>query len=766
MPTAGALALALLLAACGQAQRIGSEEEPVPVGQVDAASAADGEAHATPAPMSLPPDEIDAPAGRGISEAERIAEALPAGTATVARERALAMRAIAAAPAPAELVHEEDEPAIVPTAAAFSGPAEDLPVEGFRIGWTAGVSPRIDCPPDCAPVTTVARGRSYQLDVAVVDRALQARVSTTLEERLRELREDRALVVHLVPIFADGVSPAPGNGTTAYPLVLRKPSPPPSPSIDDEEAGTGADGTGSDDAGADDRTDRVFGRQSIPFLVNAYARGCAQIVLSVWNEEMTIALDGLVVTMPIDGFFGQTSCRDPSDRERRLQAPVVKSMADVVDVLDRPAGVADDASHVGLHVFEVGASRGDSYAVMVVQPRDGERQVAGWRLVSSIEDAFRANAEFQRRVVADRGYLSQAERGHWAYQKAAKFIKDKLFSAQASSQLPGMSAEQAFAALKALAESDDETVVSAQFFVPGRGGDSERMYLPLRMLAAPGSQLITNDFTLVEPISVPGALTPGCVSRWHVLVGRSVAHDLPDEHKRIVDRIVALPPTDWRNAALTGHTQVEAFFAGTAGTPPSAASSAASAPAGAEGIILVAHYGSDGIEIERGSGEVIDMEDIRRRFAPGSAAFLAACNTASPNASNGLIQRLHRHNVESFIASPLSVPTDYALVLTEQLINDIDRAYYEGDTPTLQALYAQAVATTERRYSETNGFVGDGHLHREYVLIGDPSVRLCPRPRQPDPEHEDPEHEERVEEDEADGRASDGRGTGGDPAET
>ncbi|MGH8109169.1 MAG: hypothetical protein ACREO1_10705 [Arenimonas sp.] len=571
-------------------------------------------------------------------------------------------------------------------------------VEQVQLGWDADVSPESECFPSCAPFISITRGKTYNLNLSVVAEAVEARISSILDVAVKATPKGESLKVNLVPIFASGVSPSSNTAYhTSYPLSLKRPVL--SPSTEPAQK---------------------WGSTKIPFVVNSFARGCAQIVVSVWNEEMTIALDSLLVTVPVDGFIGQTSCRDPANGNLRLQKTMVQSMADVVDIFADPRSMESKSNRVGIHVFEVGASRGDSYAVVVIHTGSTEAQVSGWRLVSTITESFRTDQEFQNRVTLDRKQLSQTESGRWAYQKTAEFIKKKLFTAESPSQVPGMSAEQTFDAIKAAIESDPKTRVSAQFFVPGGADGNERMYLPLRMLAAPNSKLIAGDFVLIEPISASNTNNSStCISKWNVLTGPSILKNLEEPHRLIANRITALHEKSWRAPTIASHDGVKAFF------NPAAGSSAA--PTSPEGIVLLAHYGAGGIEIESDI-EKIDMEDIKRSFAPGSVAFLAACGTAAPNASNGLIHNLHQRNIDSFVASPLSVPADYALVLTEHLLKAIDSSYENHKTPTLQELYAEAVEATSLHYKNTNGFIGDGHQHLEYVLIGDPTIRLCNLP--------------------------------------
>jgi hypothetical protein len=316
----------------------------------------------------------------------------------------------------------------------------------------------------------------------------------------------------------------------------------------------------------------------------------------------------------------------------------------------------------------------------------------------------------------DRTRMKGAAEGDWIYERTAEFIRDNLFREAGGHY-------RAFERIRDFVNASEGVDVSVQLYVPLTGSDEYGlMFLPLRVMSAPGSRIFSNDFSQFSPLPDSGTTGKECISNWQVIVNPDLANvgSSPDNKKAAladsIQRLEDLPETRWRATTLSGYDDIRDYFA----QFPDARRENAM-PAGATGLIVVAHYGHGTLGLE--GGEVLPIDGFDRRFPAGSAAFLAACETAIPTEADGIIRQLRRDNVETFVASPLQVPVDYAVALMDNLVMQIDDAYAHGRTPTLGELYRNAMAAVERQSDDDN--ISNKVLGREYVLAGNPDQSLC-----------------------------------------
>ena len=596
----------------------------------------------------------------------------------------------AAAPvvAPPRIEAVENETEAVEVTAEHTGrlttssqPDASIAASAPNVGWVSVVYDDESCGNDCAQVDVLERNHSYTLALNLLSDSYQERASERVNEAFRATPPGGALKLKLIPVFTNGATDAEDRTDLAqisFELVKQTP-------------------------------DSASGRSTIPFAVTSSARGCVQMVVSVWDAKMRLALDDLLVMIPLKG--EQSQCRDPASPSTALTRPKVRSLAGGSDSYWASGPDDDSLRRISLHFFETGNR---SFAIVSIREPDKPIEVAGWRLQSGLSDSFRSEEEFQKRVVDDRQQLDFVDIDQrWAYQSAAELLKDKLFTYDDDWKPMGALPGDVFGRISEMIKSDPAPVVSAQFFVNDRSPDARRMYLPLRLLAGPNSRMMSRDFHLVEPLRLASDTGNRCIAHWNVIVGASVDTGVPEAFAKIPKRIASLPERPWRSKALRTLDATRAFFRNDG------------APATTQGLIVAAHHGKYGFEIEPKRGSIMP-EDLKRGFGPGSSAFLAACGTASPESSSGMIRRLHQKNFESFVASPLSVQTGYALVLTEQLLAVLDKAYESGENATVKELYDRAIEETSRIYKLNNLNPGDAYQGLEYVQIGDPSTRICP----------------------------------------
>lgn len=177
----------------------------------------------------------------------------------------------------------------------------------------------------------------------------------------------------------------------------------------------------------------------------------------------------------------------------------------------------------------------------------------------------------------------------------------------------------------------------------------------------------------------------------------------------------------WRPQALSIYEDIEGYF-----EPESVSEKAKQAAEdrseadGGTGLIILAHYGDGKLGLDRDLE--LPVSQLTRPFPYGSAAILAACETATPTEANGIVRQLRGNRVDTFLTSPLKVPVPYAVSLVTQLVAKIDHAYANGETPTLRQLYDDAMDAVG---NEPNANEESRHQGREYVLAGNAERRLC-----------------------------------------
>lgn len=608
--------------------------------------------------------------------------------------------AIASSTAQEDDTHESGEEEPPDTLPPNPGPDDlsEIIITGLRVNeppsWRASVKPR-DCD-KCEASKQVQERMDYTLSIRLAnDEAMVegGQVSDSMTELYEQIPEDRSITLKLVPLFVDGLEPFGNDDAEPLELVIRK-----------------LDAPG------------IWGQSDLQFVVRPNAKKCASLIVSVWDVTLTIAYDAFLVTLPV-GKPGTTSqCPDPR-RQETLLSDV--SLVSVSDVFQPPvAPVAPEVNdRISLYAFELPIKR-NSYVFAVIAPAEGQTTISGWKLKTPLSESFGQQAgDFNLAAQRDRERMNGADDTEWIYKETARFIKKKLFTAESTSG--GANPLEVFEKMRMVINRDGANAnVMAQIFVPITGSDeSGLMFLPLRTLGAANSDYF-RDFRFTSPLPGAGeenAETPACISTWRLVLNTSLADSTGDSAnaqsttQAAIERLAALEPQGWRPPAMTSNQSIRDFFE---------SQHDAEDQNGSTGIIIATHYGRRNLALE--NGEVIGVEDMTAYRAPQSIAVLAACETASPSEANGIIRSLREQNVDAFLASPLQVPTDYAIRLVESLVKQIDLAYAAGDQPTLAELYAAAMENVE--FHSESQRVEARNLGREFVIVGDASRRLCKLP--------------------------------------
>ena len=144
-----------------------------------------------------------------------------------------------------------------------------------------------------------------------------------------------------------------------------------------------------------------------------------------------------------------------------------------------------------------------------------------------------------------------------------------------------------------------------------------------------------------------------------------------------------------------------------------------------EGFVLLAHHDGQGIYIERAEDRVLPGE-LRRQYSRGGIALLASCATGSPSSDMAILNKLNSNGINAMIVSPFKVRLDYGARLALEFTNIVRTHRRNGTTPTLAEIFGEATAATTRHFADRARQQRLEDMALEFVLVGDPYLRLCP----------------------------------------
>lgn len=433
------------------------------------------------------------------------------------------------------------------------------------------------------------------------------------------------------------------------------------------------------------------------FNVVTRAKGCAAVALSIWDETGLFPLDHLVVSVPV---AAADESVPPCGAQGKTQAVVEKDAATLLHVsIEHEALVP--APVASFHLFETQVLERrrtvvwmvDRHAWEVTGGRDG---IYTWLTESLLSDylvrpeQLRVQLEEARRRASAGGYAA-----------VARELAAKLFSQEGGEEGEAERARQALT--RAVARSAQPAVVIRMVTASG-----ERAYLPLGLLAARAdAPVLTRRPLVLTPLPLeryPGARA--CIARWTLAV---------PERLEGVDAAQLGPNTPLAPAGARMRTEQELLEYMADATP-------ATEP---EGLILLAHH-AGGYLWFADKAQRVGREAVARRFPPGSVALLSACTTAAPEGDNlAWLNKLNRQGMDAMVVSPFPVPAGYAARLTLEFAAAVQAARTAGTTPTLLELFEKASQATADHFRAAYGAAYDD-LALEFVLAGDPGLRLCP----------------------------------------
>lgn len=444
-------------------------------------------------------------------------------------------------------------------------------------------------------------------------------------------------------------------------------------------------------------------------LKDATTAGCAVIAFTIWDIHNN-PLDHLLQTVPIADGSTEPNCTISGKEALK---------GGFGTLLDPAFGVGPGSDEkrpiqAALHIFETKVlGQKQSFAILIDKtqysaPRpsrlDGERGVYSWRLGHWLSDYISEPNGLPFQI--DLAWKA-ADKGSTApYAQVANELATKIFGAEPGDEAI---ADGAKTALKALSEADTAPVVMARLI----GSENQKLYIPLSLISGAGnSQGLPKRITVLQPLPEERVGAGRCIGTWSFGVSRNTK-DLIDAPTKTALAELNLAPRAGETWVITNRALRD--YLSNAGTAESVG----------EGFVLLAHHDGQGVYIETAEDRILPGE-LRRKYSRGSIALLASCATGSPSSDMAILNKLNSNGVDAMIVSPFNVRLDYGARLALEFTNIVRAHRRNGTTPTLAQIFSDASAATTHHFADRARQQRLEDMALEFVLVGDPYLRLCP----------------------------------------
>ena len=452
---------------------------------------------------------------------------------------------------------------------------------------------------------------------------------------------------------------------------------------------------------------------SIQITVTAESKGCATIAFAIFRG--LLPLDHLVQRVSI----GETGTSAPvCDSADPAQANALSGGLDSLREvsLGMEGSGASATAAAALHIFDF-----DSYSMAVfVDGRPGKNQtVYGWQTASSVVEFLKAD-HFQNLILKARS--DSADKKPASYVRAAQDLSTVLFSTKPGNTTED-EAKNAFAAFRAVVrDTPGSPVIVVRVASAGTSGQNRSIYVPLGILGASGKgAVLEKPILVVQPMAIERYPSRDkCIGDWMFAV--------PEALEKVSETIMprGFFPANIPGRRISDIEKLREYLAAASGT---AVPMLAASPA-AVGFVVLAHQ-DEGIMWFAESTDHIMPQHIGKKFPSGSVGIFAACSAAAAKGRNSaLLQRLNEQGVDTLIASPFTIDAGYGVVFASSFAEIVAEIKSDKSPPTILELFDKTVSRTAQKFKDrTDGEYGE--LGLEYVLLGNPAIRLCVPPPSP-----------------------------------
>jgi hypothetical protein len=435
--------------------------------------------------------------------------------------------------------------------------------------------------------------------------------------------------------------------------------------------------------------------------IKANSSGCGAIALSIWNENGDVPLDHLIRIVKVRApGESKSTCDDDGP-------PLRGGLETLLSTALSGGAKRQIQADAALHVFET-KSKDQINSVVVFVDRSKIQKtsedpgsqgdfVFSWEAVSSISNYLMEKKQLYIMLKAAHGKEEK-------YIMVAKELRDKIFTPKKPRD--EKKAKDAFESLLKIAEkSDHEPILYARLV----SAENKILFMPLGLLSAGGDNaLLKKPIAIVQPLyreNFPHDNT--CIEPWAFCIPKKLK-EVKDEDLMIVDNIIGNTSN-----RIDDLTKLKSYL--------NESITLKEGEKGA-GLILLAHHEGGYLWFEESSDRVI-IEDVKRKFPPGSIAILSACSIGDTRGYDPpLVEVLNKSGVDAMIISPFPVPAEYGTQLAINFADIIVKEKNKGNTLTLAELFSMAAKQTGKYFKGSKD-----DLALEFTIVGDHMLKLCPK---------------------------------------
>lgn len=316
-----------------------------------------------------------------------------------------------------------------------------------------------------------------------------------------------------------------------------------------------------------------------------------------------------------------------------------------------------------------------------------------------------------------------ADKKPGSYVRAAQDLSKVLFSTRPGSSTEN-EARNALAAFRAVVrEAQGSPVVVVRVASGIEDGQNRSIYVPLGILGASGQgAVLERPIIVVQPMAIQRYPSRDkCIGDWMFAV--------PDGLENVPGAIMppGFFPANIPGRRISEIEKLKEYLASASSISTTGAIPLASIASPAVGFVVLAHQ-DEGVMWFAESTNHIMSQDIERDFPPGSVGIFAACSAASAKGRNSaLLQRLNERGIDTLIASPFTIDAGYGVVFASSFAEIVAEITPDKPRPTILELFDRTVSLTAQKFRDkTDGEYGE--LGLEYVLLGNPAIKLCAPP--------------------------------------
>lgn len=572
------------------------------------------------------------------------------------------------------------------------------------VSWNAWLEDR-----DKKDVAAPVINNVYRVNLDIARYAYNSRYSAAVSGGvLTELKRRGELTLLLIPVLTGNVfRPAPGSRMEPQKLNIRLDRT--QPQAEDKEL---LEAFNKGNLATRKLSEAVNLGSIASWEVTARETGCGGFSVSVWDEARIAPLDNVEFTFGIGAPGHPAQECGTGDTFKAMSAGLETLLAGPLG-----AGNEETKAHAALHLFEVkDADKTRSVVVFVDRaglkaalgnPDTGEETVFAWTTESQISD-YVTSASGLPALISDVHRSIKNNASPYPFEEVSQELAITLFSGETDQDRAV--AKRALQRLQEIVAAETEPLVLVRV-VSARG---KALYLPFGLLAAQAEKpVLPKPFMVIQPLKRWADESQGCISTWRA-ARPPLLEGVGGDPKDLLEAAAQQAQAPGIEEVLPNHNALLRYF------------DSAGEDRG-EGLIILAHHHEGNLWFSKTDRPPsrIRSERIKRSYAPGSVALLAACATAggddSPETSY-IAEKLISRGMEALIISPFAVDADFGTRFALQF----EKAVAKARSQKTDAKLSELLDTTIKEMAVTpENQTAYRDMMLEFMVIGNPDLRLC-----------------------------------------